>query len=42
MVRELYINKINEVALNVTQSKVDSIRKKTIIKSHPTGWLFEL
>ena len=33
MVRELYINKINEVALNVTQSKIDSIRKKTIIKS---------
>ncbi|MDD6794117.1 MAG: metallopeptidase TldD-related protein [Clostridiaceae bacterium] len=33
MIRELYINKVNEIALNVTQTKVDSIRKKSITKS---------
>ena len=33
MIRETYINKINEIALNVTQTKIDSIRKKSITKS---------
>lgn len=33
MIRELYISKVNEVALNVTQTRIDSIRKKSIIKS---------
>lgn len=33
MIREVYINKINEITLNVTQTKVDSIRKKSITKT---------
>lgn len=33
MIKEIYINKINEIALNVTQTKIDSIRKKSITKS---------
>lgn len=33
MIKETYINKINEIALNVTQTKIDSIRKKSITKS---------
>ena len=33
MIKELYINKINEIFLNVTQSKIDSIKKRVITKS---------
>lgn len=33
MIKELYINKINEISLNVTQSKIDSIKKRVITKS---------
>lgn len=33
MIREIYVNRINEIALNVTQTKIDSIRKKSITKS---------
>lgn len=33
MIKELYQTKINEIALNVTQTRIDSIRKKNIIKS---------
>lgn len=33
MIREVYINKVSEITLNVTQTKVDSIRKKSITKT---------
>lgn len=33
MIREVYINKVREITLNVTQTKVDSIRKKSITKT---------
>jgi len=33
MIKELYKKTIKEISLNVTQSKIDSVRKKTITKS---------
>ena len=33
MIREVYINRMKEIALNVTQTRIDSIRKKDITKS---------
>ncbi|MDD4189147.1 MAG: hypothetical protein PHX37_03575, partial [Eubacteriales bacterium] len=33
MIRELYQRTVREIALNVTQSKIDSVRKKNITKS---------
>jgi PmbA protein len=33
MVKELYREEVNEIALNVTASKIDSVRKKSITKS---------
>lgn len=33
MIKELYVNKLNEISVNVTNSKADAIRKKNITKS---------
>ena len=33
MVKELYQIKVNEVTLNVTNSEIDSVRKKNLTKS---------
>lgn len=33
MIKEKYVNRVKEISLNVTQSKIDSIRKKDITKT---------